>query len=79
DNEILPASCTWVYPCLGITQYNKQETERAKGQVKKSMTVLDNYLQTRTYLVGERISQADISVACNLLSLYKYVLDAKFR
>ena len=79
DNEILPASCTWVYPCLGITQYNKQETERAKGQVKKAMTVLDNYLQLRTYLVGERISQADISVACNLLSLYKYVLDAKFR
>jgi elongation factor 1-gamma len=50
-----------------------QETERAKGQVKKAMTVLDNYLQIRTYLVGERISQADISVACNLLSLYKYV------
>lgn len=24
DNEILPASCTWVFPCLGITQYNKQ-------------------------------------------------------
>jgi hypothetical protein len=27
DNEILPASCTWVYPCLGITQYNKQVRE----------------------------------------------------
>ena len=24
DHEILPASCTWVFPCLGITQYNKQ-------------------------------------------------------
>ena len=24
DNEILPASCTWVFPCLGITQFNKQ-------------------------------------------------------
>lgn len=24
DNEILPASCTWIFPCLGITQYNKQ-------------------------------------------------------
>ncbi|KAL5008714.1 hypothetical protein ScPMuIL_014295 [Solemya velum] len=32
DNEILPASCTWVFPCLGITQYNKQDTERAKEQ-----------------------------------------------
>ena len=24
DNEVLPAACTWVFPCLGITQYNKQ-------------------------------------------------------
>ncbi|RUS90655.1 hypothetical protein EGW08_001555 [Elysia chlorotica] len=24
DNEILPAACTWVFPCLGITQFNKQ-------------------------------------------------------
>ena len=24
DNEILPSSCTWVFPCLGVMQYNKQ-------------------------------------------------------
>jgi len=24
DSEILPASCAWVFPCLGIMQYNKQ-------------------------------------------------------
>lgn len=24
DSEIFPASCTWVFPCLGILQYNKQ-------------------------------------------------------
>lgn len=23
DSEILPPSCTWVFPCLGIMQYNK--------------------------------------------------------
>lgn len=79
DNEILPASCTWVYPCLGVTQFNKQETEKAKEQVKKAMTVLNTYLQTRTYLVGERISQADISVVCNLLMLYQQVMDPAFR
>ncbi|CAE1237496.1 EEF1G [Acanthosepion pharaonis] len=79
DNEILPASCTWVYPCLGIIQFNKQETEKAKEQIKKVLKILNDYLQTRTYLVGERITQADITVACNMLQLYKYVLDAEFR
>ena len=24
ENEILPASCTWVFPCLGAMQFNKQ-------------------------------------------------------
>merc|ERR1711997_104683 len=34
---------------------------------------------TRTFLVGERLSVADIAVACTLLSLYKQVLDPAFR
>ncbi|XP_046575172.1 elongation factor 1-gamma-like [Haliotis rubra] len=79
DNEILPAACTWVFPCLGIIQYNKQDTERAKEQIRTALDVLNKVLLTRTYLVGERISQADISVACNLIQLYQYVLDPDFR
>merc|ERR1712002_518769 len=79
DNDILPAACTWVYPTLGMMQFNKQNTEKAKNDIKKVMEVLNNHLLTRTYLVGERISQADISVACNLLLLYKHVMDPDFR
>ncbi|XP_048735434.2 elongation factor 1-gamma-like [Ostrea edulis] len=79
ENEILPASCTWVYPCLGVLQFNKQETEKAKEQVKKALGILNGHLSTRTFLVGERISQADINVVCNLLLLYKHVLDPSFR
>eukprot|EP00745_Piridium_sociabile_P004095 TRINITY_DN1241_c0_g2_i1.p1 TRINITY_DN1241_c0_g2~~TRINITY_DN1241_c0_g2_i1.p1 ORF type:complete len:442 (+),score=134.12 TRINITY_DN1241_c0_g2_i1:44-1369(+) len=79
DNEILPSVCTWVFPCLGITQLNKQETDRAKTQVTKALTVLNNYLLTRTYLVGESITQADITLACNMLMLYEQVMDPEFR
>merc|ERR1711931_383933 len=79
DNEILPASCTWVFPCLGIMQFNKGNTERAKNDVQKALGALDAHLLTRTYLVGERISLADISVCCTLLHLYQYVLDPNFR
>merc|ERR1712183_571486 len=79
DNEILPASCTWVFPCLGIMQFNKGNTERAKNDVQKALGALDAHLLTRTYLVGERISLADISVCCTLLHLYQYVLDPSFR
>ena len=34
DNEILPAACTWVFPCMGIMAFNKQANERAKADLK---------------------------------------------
>lgn len=79
DNEILPAACTWVFPCLGIIQFNKQDTERAKEQIKKVLKVLDGHLLTKTFMVGERVTLADISIVCNLQSLYEQVLEPEFR
>lgn len=79
DNEILPASCTWVFPCMGIMQFNKVATDRAKEDVKSALTCLNDHLLTRTFLVGERISLADIATACTLLNLYKHVLEPNFR
>jgi elongation factor 1-gamma len=79
DSDILPAACTWVFPCLGIMQFNKSATERAKEDVKKAMTALNDHLLHHTYLVGERVTLADIVVACTMLSLYQNVLDPGFR
>jgi elongation factor 1-gamma len=79
DNEILPSACKWVYPTLGITQFNKQETETAKEHITRCLDVLNAYLESRTYMVGERISLADIVLASNLILLYKQVLEPSFR
>jgi elongation factor 1-gamma len=79
DNEILPATCTWVFPTLGIMQFNKNATDRAKEDIKSALKTLNDHLLTRTFLVGERLSLADIAVACTMLSLYKQVLDPAFR
>ena len=101
DNEILPASCTWTFPTLGIMQYNKQvssdcseledhmttlnqrimyfyyyiiqATEQAQGTVKAALGLLNEALATRTFLVGERVTLADITCVCNLVLLYKQV------
>merc|ERR1711962_402809 len=79
DNEILPASCTWVFPTMGIMQFNKNATDRAKEDIKAAMKPLNDHLLTRTYLVGESVTLADIAVACTLLNLYKQVMDPNFR
>jgi len=79
ENEILPAACAWTYPTLGFKQYNKQETENAQKHIQKCLTLLNDLLLTRTFLVGERVTLADITLCCNLLTLYVQVLDPKFR
>merc|ERR1712083_75708 len=79
DSDILPAACTWVFPTMGIMQFNKNATERAKEDLKGVMKALNDHLLAKTFLVGERVSLADITVACTLLSLYKQVLDPAFR
>ncbi|XP_046749679.1 elongation factor 1-gamma [Diprion similis] len=79
DSEILPASCAWVFPLLGLMQYNKQTVEHAKDDVNKALTALNSHLLTRTYLVGERLTLADISVATTLLHLYQYILEPSLR
>merc|ERR1711973_420727 len=79
DSEVLPASCTWVFPCMGIMQYNKSSTERAKEDIKAALNQLNTHLLTKTFLVGERISLADIAVCCTMINLFKLVLDPAFR
>lgn len=69
----MPASCTWVFPCLGLMQFNKGSNERAKEDVQKCLSALNSHLLTRTYLVGERITLADITVTCTLLQLYQVI------
>lgn len=79
DAEILPAACGLVFPLLGILPYNKNQSERARTDVNNTLAVLNQALLSQTYLVGERITLADIVVFANLLSLYQYVLDAPAR
>merc|ERR1712038_1763412 len=60
DNEILPAACTWVFPTMGIMQFNKNATERAKEDVKTALTTLNDHLLTRwfTTVVNQPHAQA---------------------
>lgn len=77
DNEIVPASCAWVFPLLGIMPQQKGNT--AKEDALAVLTILNNKLLNSTFLVGERITLADIVVFTSLLHLYQYVLEPSVR
>jgi len=79
DSEILPSSCAWVFPLLGILPYNKRTEERAKEDVKQALNVLNQHLLNNTFLVGERVTLADIVVFTTLLNAYQHVLEPAFR
>lgn len=78
-NEIDLPAAVWVFPILGIIPNNSTATQKAKGDIRKAMETLNKHMLSRTFLVGNRITLADIVVALSLHRLYELVLDPPFR
>jgi len=78
-NEIELPGNVWVFPILGLIPNNSGATQKAKGDVRKAVDILNKHLLTRTFLVGNRITLADIVVSLSLYHLYQRVLDNGFR
>jgi len=68
-----------LYPIKGIIQNNPAATNKAKGDVRKALDLLNHHLASRTFLVGQRVTIADIAVSLSLLDVYTTVLDPAYR
>jgi len=66
-NEVRPAVYSWVTESKGF--------QRSKIETSAIMTRLNECLLTRTYLVGDRLSCADISMVVMLLPAAQTVMD----
>jgi len=69
----------WIYPLLGYVPFNAALAAKAKGDVARALQVLEDHLSDKTYLVGHKITLADITVASTLIYPFKFVADAAFR
>ncbi|EGG14498.1 glutathione S-transferase domain-containing protein [Cavenderia fasciculata] len=78
-NEVEASAVAWLYPIMGFVKFNPEATQKAKENVKRLLTTLDNHLKTSSFLVGPRVSLADIVVACSLSTFYTMVFDPSFR
>jgi len=79
SNDVELPGSVWVFPILGFIPNNSVATQKAKGDIRKALEYLNKHLLTRTFLVGERLTIADIVVATSFYYLYQKVLDAGFR
>lgn len=79
DSTLLPAVAQWVWPTMGIIAPNKNHVNEAKASMKKAFAFLNGYLSTCTFMVGERITYADICVALTVKPAYEHVLTPEWR
>lgn len=68
----------WVYPRLGYFAFIEEVEAFAISNLKRALTCLNGHLASRTYLVGESVTLADIVLTCNLATLFKVAATKEF-
>ncbi|KAL3957838.1 hypothetical protein ACCO45_008416 [Purpureocillium lilacinum] len=79
NSEFVPNFGNWFQPLVGKIPYNKKTVDDASKAVAKATTVVEKYLTRHTYLVGERITLADLFCASLLHRGFQYFFDKEWR
>lgn len=79
NSEVLPKLGSWFRPLLGRDPYNKKAVDEASKAVGEVVAVVEAHLRDNTYLVGERITLADIFGAGLISRGFEYFFDKEWR
>ena len=77
--EIDAPLLSWYLPIAGIWPHSAEKEAAAKEALKKSLAILDAHLSTRTYLVGDAVTLADIVACANVFLGFTKLFDAAYR
>ncbi|KAI1920970.1 elongation factor EF-1 gamma subunit [Ophidiomyces ophidiicola] len=69
----------WFRPLAGLAPYNKKSVEDSSKRALKALDILEKHLTSSTFLVGERVTLADLFCASLLCRGFQFVLDRNFR
>lgn len=78
-NELELPVTMWIFPIFGFMPPNPKAIQKAKKETTEALKVLEAHLLSRSYMVGESITLADIVLVSSLVYPMKMVFDAKFR
>jgi len=79
NTEVLPALGGWYRPLLGLDPYNKKNIDEAMKASQKSISIVEKHLLHNTYLVGERITLADLFAAGIVSRGFQFFYDKAWR
>jgi len=78
SNELELPCCVWFYPVAGYMPFHPEAYTKAKEDLAKALNTLNSYLLDKTYMVGEAITLADITIASALVYPFKLVCDKAY-
>ena len=79
NHEVLPATAGWFRPLIGKDPYNKKNVEESQKRANKVVGVLEQHLLVHTYLVGERVTLADLFAAGIISRSFEHIFDKSWR
>ncbi len=75
-NEVEPARGILLYPILGYLTYNDKANTEGKKELTNALNVVNQHLLNNTFLVGNAVTLADITLAT---ALGQFAARASFR
>ncbi|KAK4241114.1 hypothetical protein C8A03DRAFT_12582 [Achaetomium macrosporum] len=79
NSEVLPKLGGWFRPLLGKDPYNKKAVEDSRKAALEAIAVVEAHLRDNTYLVGERITLADIFSTGIISRGFEFFFDKEWR
>lgn len=83
NQEMLSTMAAWFLPLIGglakPAPFNEQAVIAGKANTFELLGKLDNYLGSRAYVVGDKLSLADIFVTIYLSRGFEWILDTEWR
>lgn len=79
NTEVIPGLAGWFRPIIGRDPFNKKSVDDSKKAAQQAVKVLEQHLWVNTFLVGERLSLADLFTAGIISRGFQYFYDKKWR
>eukprot|EP01083_Nonionella_stella_P174525 605293_1 len=69
----------WLLPVTGAIKFDRKAAKAARQEVQKCLTIIDAHLLSRTFMVGNAVTLADIALGSTLVAMFQKVFAPEFR
>ena len=79
DTELFPPVITWLLPLIGFAEYDEEVEKKAIAKIHSAIANFDKIIGNKDHFVGDKLTIADIVIACSLWLPYSMLLEEDSR